>query len=77
MLGVSGYWCLDFLLHLAVVWRQWERPEDFVPIVRENPYATTPEQDFIKSVLSPKRSKVGVRAVIRGVAGSSLAAKLS
>eukprot|EP00752_Nemacystus_decipiens_P007825 g6990.t1 len=36
---------------------QWERPEDFVPIVRENPYATTPEQDFIKSVLSPKRSK--------------------
>ncbi|CAM9130757.1 unnamed protein product [Scytosiphon promiscuus] len=36
---------------------QWERPEDFVPIVRENPFATTPEQDFIKSVLSPKRSK--------------------
>ncbi|CAN0079544.1 unnamed protein product [Pylaiella littoralis] len=36
---------------------QWERPEDFVPIVRENPYATTPEQDFIKSVLSPRRSK--------------------
>ncbi|CBJ26985.1 Heat shock protein 40 like protein/ DnaJ domain containing protein [Ectocarpus siliculosus] len=36
---------------------QWERPEEFIPIVRENPYATTPEQDFIKSVLSPKRSK--------------------
>ncbi|CAM9810650.1 unnamed protein product, partial [Ectocarpus sp. 13 AM-2016] len=29
---------------------QWERPEEFIPIVRENPYATTPEQDFIKSV---------------------------
>lgn len=37
---------------------QWERPADFVPIVRENPYASTPEQEFIKSVLSPKRSKV-------------------
>lgn len=38
---------------------QWERPAEFVPIVRENPFTTTPEQEFIKSVLSPKRSKVG------------------
>lgn len=41
---------------------QWERPDDFIPIVRENLYATTPEQEFIKSVLSPKRSKVSLKA---------------
>jgi hypothetical protein len=28
-----------------------------VPVVRENPYASTAETDFVKSVLSPKRSK--------------------
>lgn len=38
---------------------QWEQPVGFVPIVREDPYASTPQEDFVKSVLSPKRSKVG------------------
>ena len=28
-----------------------------MPVVRENPYASTAETDFVKSVLSPKRSK--------------------
>lgn len=37
---------------------QWERPADFVPMIRENPYTSTLEQEFLKSVLSPKRSRV-------------------
>jgi hypothetical protein len=35
----------------------WDKPAEFVPVVRENPYASTAETDFVKSVLSPKRSK--------------------
>jgi len=35
---------------------QWEKPFDFVPVVREEAYST-PEAQFIKSVLSPKRSR--------------------
>jgi hypothetical protein len=36
---------------------QWDRPPGFVPVVRENPFYTSAETDFVKSVLSPKRSK--------------------
>jgi hypothetical protein len=36
---------------------QWEMPERFVPVIRENPYQSTPKAEFMKSVLSPKRSK--------------------
>lgn len=35
---------------------QWEKPFDFIPVIREEAYST-PEADFIKSVLSPKRSR--------------------
>lgn len=35
----------------------WEKPPSFVPIIRENPFHSSAETDFVKSVLSPKRSK--------------------
>jgi hypothetical protein len=35
---------------------QWDMPWDFIPVVREEAYST-PEAQFIKSVLSPKRSR--------------------
>mmetsp|Transcript_17432 Transcript_17432/g.35430 ORF Transcript_17432/g.35430 Transcript_17432/m.35430 type:complete len:968 (-) Transcript_17432:38-2941(-) len=37
---------------------QWDEPDDFVPCVREEAYST-PEAQFVKSMLSPKRSRVG------------------
>ena len=44
---------------------QWERPFDFVPIVREELY-TTPQARFIKSILSPKRSHANMNHVMSG-----------
>ena len=35
---------------------QWELPFDFVPVVREEAYST-PEAAFVKTILSPKRSR--------------------
>mmetsp|Transcript_69265 Transcript_69265/g.193799 ORF Transcript_69265/g.193799 Transcript_69265/m.193799 type:complete len:166 (+) Transcript_69265:231-728(+) len=35
---------------------RWEVPFDFIPVVREEAYST-PEAQFVKSVLSPKRSR--------------------
>ncbi|GMI07455.1 hypothetical protein TrVE_jg8417 [Triparma verrucosa] len=37
---------------------QWEVPEDYVKCVREEAYST-PEAEFVKSMLSPKRSRYG------------------
>ena len=37
---------------------QWDEPDDFVPSVREEAYST-PEAQFVKSMLSPKRSRIG------------------
>lgn len=34
---------------------QWEKPEGFVPVIRAEAYST-PEAEFVKSMLSPKRS---------------------
>jgi hypothetical protein len=35
---------------------QWELPFDFVPVVREEAYST-PDAEFVKNILSPKRSR--------------------
>ena len=40
---------------------QWHEPAGFVPVVREEVYST-PEADFVKSMLSPKRSRYGANA---------------
>ena len=45
---------------------QWERPFDFVPIVREELYST-PQARFIKSILSPKRSHHNMNHAMPGV----------
>jgi hypothetical protein len=37
---------------------QWHKPDDFVPVIREEVYST-PQADYIKSMLSPKRSRYG------------------
>jgi len=44
-----------YYVHAQTGETQWERPFDFVPIVREEVYST-PQAAFIKSILSPKRS---------------------
>jgi len=41
---------------------QWEKPEGFVPVIRAEAYST-PEAEFVKSMLSPKRSS---RAMMKG-----------
>jgi len=40
---------------------QWDKPNDFVPVVREEVYST-PEADFVKNMLSPKRSHFNLNA---------------
>ena len=45
---------------------QWERPFDFVPIVREELYST-PQARFIKSILSPKRSHHNMNHAMPGM----------
>jgi len=37
---------------------QWNKPSDYVPVIREEVYST-PQADYIKSMLSPKRSRYG------------------
>jgi hypothetical protein len=39
---------------------QWERPEDFIPVIRAELYST-PEAEFVKNLLSPTRSFRGVK----------------
>ena len=40
---------------------QWDKPSDFIPVVREEVYST-PEADFVKTMLSPKRSRFNLNA---------------
>lgn len=35
---------------------QWEKPDGFIPVVREEVYST-PEAEFVKTVLSPTRNQ--------------------
>ena len=52
---VSG---LKYYVNTSTGDPQWNMPDDFVPCVREECYST-PEAEFVKSMLSPKRSRYG------------------